>query len=550
MPLVPIIKADFHRSLFSGTVPKFITAGLTSAAFLTAAYTVSWLGWLAWIAFVPYILAVRGQKRRHTYLTTAVMFLPVLLLIVYLTDLSGIYDFMFLFHFLKQLSYMAIGGTILAVIILTSEIQYAGRYLGNWGCIIQPVIWTGILVLLNVLSPTAGSLFSSVLGVIPVSQTIFQSLAGTYGMYVLFFAVLAVNGITAGILEWDDGKKKYLLLASIIAGILACGLLGGPVRSIPSSPPEAQGVDPKILADMEKTIRAEFPQIRSIILVRHGYTVYEEYYHGCTPYSLVETCSVTKSFTGALTGIAIDKGYVKSVDQKALEFFPELSKDGLDPKAGGISIKNILTLKTGLDWSDPFFAGEMCHSPNWIEYAFKHPVLIDPDRFFNYNSGAVHILSGIINQSSGLTGTQFADRYLFGPLGISGYVWVTDPQGNPYGGAQLFMKSRDMAKFGYLYLREGKWNGRQVISSRWIQDSARAYSDGGEPECEKYGYLFWIKDVKGHKAYFAAGFGGEFIYVVPDLDLVAVIGSDAYDPHPENRKLLSDYIIPSATSLR
>jgi CubicO group peptidase (beta-lactamase class C family) len=140
---------------------------------------------------------------------------------------------------------------------------------------------------------------------------------------------------------------------------------------------------------------------------------------------------------------------------------------------------------------------------------------------------------------------EFAKRYLFRPLGISTPKWVPDPQGHANGGRGLYLRARDLAKFGFLYLNQGQWEDRQIIPVDWIRASTRQQSEGGFPEYNRYGYLWWVTTEKGHPAYYAAGYGGQYVYIVPDFDIVVAITSKLDQSHPENKNVVSEYVIPA-----
>jgi CubicO group peptidase (beta-lactamase class C family) len=525
--------------LYFNSFRNALLAGISSAVLLLVAYTIPWLSWLTWIAFVPFILATRGRKRFHVYLNTLLMTSIYFLFVIMVTDL---------WRFNQWLIILQIA---LVIILLIPEIQFLSNRFPCFGWIIPSFVWAVIFLIFGIINPTLNvyrfyyplaDVVNTIIIIIPVSQPIFQLMAGTYWSYLLLLAILLVNYGTAEMLFHFRNRWTWMLATAIIGCAAICGLWGGPIADLPKAAPEAQGMDSKLLMKMGASIPKSLPQIRSILVVRHGHMVFERYYQNCTPYNFHLICSDTKSFTGALTGIALHKGYIKSINQKIVEFFPEYVTAQSDSQIGEVTIENLLTMTSGFRWNefDPGYG-----SPDWIKYSFQLPFLSQPGEYFNYNTLALQILPGIINRKSHMNHSQFADRYLFGPLGVYRHIWPTDPQGNNIGGADLMLRSRDMAKFGYLYLKEGFWRGKQIIPASWVKESTRRHSNGGAPHGEEYGYLFWITKVKGHSAYFAGGFGGQFIYVVPDLDLVVVITSNIDRHHEENRSIIPDYIIPA-----
>lgn len=355
-------------------------------------------------------------------------------------------------------------------------------------------------------------------------------------------------------------KRRLFLLASCALALL---IFIGPVHSLTSgsaitinptqrkywptngwrmSTPQDQGMDAGTLAMLDQTIRAKWPHIHSILVVRHGYLVFEKYYANFGPDNAVEVTSVTKSFISALIGIALQNKFLDSVDQKVVDFFPEYVTPYTDPRTKEITLRNLLTMTSGLDWSEQS-AWQWPQSGDWIKFVIDTSMSSQPGSKFTYNTPAVHILSGILTKVTQTNTLAFADTYLFQPLGISKPQWLTDPQGRNNGGRELFLTPRDMAKYGYLYLNNGFWDGRQIVPSEWVKQSTQAQSSGGFPQNVSYGYLWWVTTVKGHPAYFAAGYGGQFIYVVPALDVVVVITSDFEHEHAENKDLVPQFIV-------
>lgn len=513
---------------------KSILFCVITAILLIAAYWTSWLAWLTWIAFVPFILAVQRQKRLQVYFLTAILVLISSAFIAYVTNLWRLWPILEPILFL------------FAFIVLISEIQIQSRRFINYSFVVVAFIWTFLLITLRFIAPSQEASLSAIVSIMPVSQPIFQSVAGTFGTYVILFAVIFINGTIAFALSRFSTKPKIITVASAIIFAVFFGLVGGPIRDLPTSTPEDQGMNSKILMEMSKSIPESYAQIRSVLIVRHRHTVFEQYFQNCTPHSFHEICSDTKSFTGSLLGIAIDKGYIKSTNQKIVDFFPEYTTWKIDPEVKNITIQNLLTMSSGFNWDD--FSpdrDQLYNSENWIKSVFELPVANEPGKVFNYNSPATHILSGIINRASQMDRSQFADRFLFGQLGIYRRIWSADSRGINFGFSSIFMNSRDMAKFGEMYLRNGLWNGKQVVSQKWVQESTSVQNGGGQPEEVQYGYLFWITDIDGHKAYFAGGQGGQYICVIPDFDLVVVITATTDPTNGDDKIIIPMYIIPA-----
>ena len=293
------------------------------------------------------------------------------------------------------------------------------------------------------------------------------------------------------------------------------------------------------------------PTVLSFMVVRHGRIVYEKYYSGNNQDSLVVVYSVTKSVISALTGIAIRDGHISDVDMKLTDILPHYFSDNPDPRKREITIKHLLTMTAGLEIADD---EAWAKSPDWCKYVIDRPLVYNPGEKFDYNSGLTNVLSVILTKTTGMTTKEFADKHLFGPLGITDYTWWQDPQGYYLGGWGLRLTPRDMAKFGYLYLREGMHNGQQIVPRQWVQESVTLHS---YPEkTDGYGYAWWLDKLedrvhgKKYQAFFALGYGGQFIWVVPELDIITVITVKEESPNdtPEYAAiwhLIHNYVLPA-----
>tara|TARA_R110000868_G_scaffold172010_1_gene407798 strand:- start:1835 stop:3358 length:1524 start_codon:yes stop_codon:yes gene_type:complete len=289
------------------------------------------------------------------------------------------------------------------------------------------------------------------------------------------------------------------------------------------STPEEQGVDSEKLLKMFESIQST-PTLdfHSILVVRNGHLITEAYW---TPYNKNTTHNIksaSKSIISALVGIALDKKYLNSLDQKVSEFYPEYVIDSLKQT---ISLHDLLTMTGGLDWMED--AGP---SPFDLESWNKTPMRDTSGEIFEYNTAMTHMMSAILTKATGVSTERFANKWLFKPLGITNYQWTKSNDGIYHGGFDIFLTPRDMAKFGYLYLRNGQWNEKQIVPNEWVKESTTkkvnipvevAYAEG-----LNYGYWWWIQE----KGYMAWGSGGQYIIVNPDLDLVIVItATDGFD---------------------
>lgn len=237
--------------------------------------------------------------------------------------------------------------------------------------------------------------------------------------------------------------------------------------------------------------------------------------------------SCTKSIVSALIGIAIDNKLIEGVHQPISDFFPELKTDDVDKRKKDITIYHLLTMTSGISWPEFGnweFITRLVNSNNWVEFILNRPMKHNPDEIFNYSSGGSHLLSAIISKATGMNAHAYAQKHIFEPLEIKNLTWMFDPQGNSNGGFGIEMSAYDMAKIGSLYLNKGKTEKDSLIPEYWINEST-------EPKISVsralgyYGYQWWIKDF----AYFAMGNGGQFIFVVPSMNMVAVFVSDNYE---------------------
>ena len=234
--------------------------------------------------------------------------------------------------------------------------------------------------------------------------------------------------------------------------------------------------------------------------------------------------SVTKSIVSLLIGIMVDKGYIKSIDEPIHNYFPEILKLNEIQKQD-ITIFHLLTMTSGLKVMN--FQG----SKNWVKTILEQPIVHSPGSTFQYNSGDSHLLSAIIKKGSGMSTAAFAEKYLFGPLGIRKYNWVADPQGIHGGGFSLFLNLDDMEKIGFLLLNKGKVDSNQVISSDWILQAKSPYRqvESANEGIYGYGYQFWtfenIDPESPLNYFYVSGLFGQYIFIVPKLDIVAVVKS-------------------------
>jgi CubicO group peptidase (beta-lactamase class C family) len=329
-----------------------------------------------------------------------------------------------------------------------------------------------------------------------------------------------------------------IMLLGITSGFLWLNLYDHQIQENTwlSSTPEEQGMDSAKLEQIIKSIKQQNIAIDSLLIIRHGYLVIEEYlnleeYLGHTQSNqdnMHSLYSTTKSFTSALIGIAIEEGYIDNTSVKVVDFFPEYTIENLDSRKKNMTLHHLLTMTTGFFY-DRDSDYEMLRSGNSVKYMLDLPMKYDPGTELVYCTGASHLLSAIIQRTTGKTTLEFARKYLFKPLGISEVQWTYDHQNLNHGGHGLSLTSRDMAKFGYLYLNNGMWNGEQILSADWANKSTQTYNLFEEYSGNGYQ---WYTDISGYgyqwwtfpqiNVYYTNGFHGQNIYVAPENDMVVV----------------------------
>jgi CubicO group peptidase (beta-lactamase class C family) len=323
-----------------------------------------------------------------------------------------------------------------------------------------------------------------------------------------------------------------------------------------NSTPEEQGMDSSRLNELKDYIEKYYSRtMDSLIIVRNGYIILEEYPSGLNPDTLHILHSVTKSFTSALIGIAIKQELIKNVNQKVLDFFPNRSIANLSPEKQNMTLEHLLTMTTGFQWNEWQYSYEdnrndlirAINSGDFVQFMLDLPMGSTPGTVWTYCTGASHLLSAIIEAVSNKSTLTFAQEYLFGPLGITDVYWQYDSQHVYYGGSALHLNPRDMAKFGLLFLNNGSWDGQQIIPSDWIFNSTSTIYHQFSEEYNGYGYQWWTWPSLGG-VYYAAGLYQQKIIVVPEHNLIVIFTADlraGNDPEPA---ILYHFIIPAVDS--
>ena len=269
---------------------------------------------------------------------------------------------------------------------------------------------------------------------------------------------------------------------------------------------------------------SQLPRLRSLIVSHKGSIVLERYYNGARVTTPANIKSASKSVISALVGIAVSRGLITGVDQKIVDYFPELASDP-EPNKRQITIEDLLTMRSGLESTSGRNYGAWVQSPNWVRFVLRRPLIDEPGRRVEYSTGSSHLLSAIVTKATKMSTWQFAQESLAKPLGFTLAKWVTDPQGIYFGGNEMVMTPRQMIEFGELYLNDGKAGERQVIPKSWIDRTRVPRGKSRWGSDREYGYGFWIREFAGHDSYYAWGYGGQFIFIVPGKDLVIVTTS-------------------------
>lgn len=294
-------------------------------------------------------------------------------------------------------------------------------------------------------------------------------------------------------------------------------------------------------------------KMKSVIVLEGNQIVREWYDQGKDTIGPLYSC--TKSVISALFGIALDKGYLPSIEQPITQYVEYPS--ALAEELGEIQIKHLLTMTPGFDWPDfdkPYKAMRAAADP--IRFVLEQPIISEPGTAFTYNSGGSHLLSAILTKATGMSAIQFAKEHLFQPLGFRSARW-SEQNGVNEGGTGLYLFGRDLAKLGALFAQNGRWGSGQLISSDWVQQSTKLHHRGllhyEPPIYGGYGYHWWHSPVSQNgivDSYFAFGHGGQYLMVVPDLNLVIVIRKRITKRNDAilSRQLIFEHIIPAFTA--
>ncbi|MGH9372631.1 MAG: serine hydrolase domain-containing protein [Vicinamibacterales bacterium] len=316
---------------------------------------------------------------------------------------------------------------------------------------------------------------------------------------------------------------------------LACAMLLGA-----GQPPRA---DTRPNFDPARAAAAELPRLHSLLVSWRGQLILEHYNKGIRRTRLANVKSVSKSLISGLIGIALERRLIKSVDTPLTTYFPQLLKDS-DSRKRDITIEDLLSMRSGLESTSFDNYGTWVRSRNWIQFVLDRPMISEPGTTMEYSTGSTHLLSAIITRVSKTSTHTFAQAALAKPMGLTLARWPRDPQGIYFGGNEMLLTPRQMVAFGELYLHRGRAKGRQIVPAEWVDSSCVPRGQSRFNPDQRYGYGWWIRQFGGRDSCFAWGFGGQYIFVFRDLDLVVVTTSaaDVSDERRDHRRGIFDIL--------
>ena len=344
-----------------------------------------------------------------------------------------------------------------------------------------------------------------------------------------------------------QGRQYFPLLMTgvilVLSMLVGCGPSTEDLEAVEYTPlpgddwkistPEEQALDPMLVAELYYNA-AELETLYGLLVVKNGYLIAEGYFNEGSVEQKARLQSATKSYTSALVGIALDQGYLSSVDQKMMDFFPEFAGQITDSRKNQITIRDMLQMRAGYPWEES--TAELFEM---LYHGFRPSLLVDVPLVraagsdFEYSSLTSHLLGIIVARATDMDLKSFAEEHLFSPLNVEVGDWIQDWEGYYNGHADLHFTARDMAKFGLLYLEDGEYEGNRIISAEWVHDSLQTYSeDAWDYEVGRnfrdigYGYQWWSARAGDHRFNLAWGHGGQQIVLVDELNMVIVVTAD------------------------
>lgn len=332
--------------------------------------------------------------------------------------------------------------------------------------------------------------------------------------------------------------------------LAACDSAPTAVSAQPTVAVRTTGMDAAALRAAVDAAR-RLPRLRSLLVLRKGETKAAHVFHGGPPLDQpVNIKSASKSVMSALIGIAIERGVLNGVDQPVLPLLRSEAPREPDPRLARVTVGNLLSMQAGLERTSGENYGRWVSSSNWVRYALSRPFVADPGTDMLYSTGSTHLLSAVLTRATGRSTLANARVWLGEPLGITIPPWPADPQGIYFGGNDMRLSPRALARFGELYRRGGEIEGRRIVSAKWIEQSwtPRTVSPWSG---QAYGFGWFLTDMRGHAVRFAWGYGGQMVYVIPDLQLTIVMTSDPNGTRDTGHidalhRLVADLLVPAA----
>jgi len=368
------------------------------------------------------------------------------------------------------------------------------------------------------------------------------------------------------------GFSALIVLALLVSRPAAAQEAPWPGTEWPKSTPAAQGMNGALFDSLDQAIlNRRYAHVDRMVVVRNGYLVYSTEYdrdyesisHGVrSPLGCgIEACrdasevhdynylhpsrhpwyegrdvhtlqSVTKSVAATVLGAAIHEGLIPSVEAPLLSYFQDYDLTDVDSRLNEVTLHDLLTMRSGIEWheqdrplDETNTTLQLERSDDWIQFTLDQPMDASPGSRWVYNSGGSHLMSGIVRSATGRYIDEYAEASLFGPLGISEYHWKATPRGYPDTEGGLFMEAEDLARIGLLYLRDGIWDGTRLLPEGWVAQATARQVERVNPAGWGYGYQWWRVDRGDTQVWAGLGFGGQFLLILPEHDIVGVINS-------------------------
>lgn len=368
-------------------------------------------------------------------------------------------------------------------------------------------------------------------------------------------------------------RRQTIIILTILFSLTACSQKDKKNFATPQtlndgweiSEPDKAGFDKEKIEKLISNISNENSELNSLVISRHGKLIVDEYFNGYSPDSLQKIWSITKAITGTIIGIAADKGLLSEKDS-IYKYLTDYIPNSTISK-GAITIEHLMTMTSGFEWVElggPKSAGfQLAYSNDWIAFTLNQPHTNVPGTTFNYSTGNTMLLAPIIKNATGQQADEFANDNLFLPLGITNYEWDTQSEfwtktqsgelpgakrpadidyTKPFSdfsntGTGLRMRPRDLCKIGQLYLNKGKWNEKQIVSEKWINETTQSHFGNLD-----YGYHWRLMNFQNNSCYYATGFGLQRLFVFPKLDLVVIMTQHHYETMPQGEEWTNQFL--------